>query len=499
MSGLEDETRIDVTGLAGYEPDEAEVLDPEVLGPVDAADEIAKIVRPVLWAVEAQNSPAPTLPLALNPGKTEMSVADEFVRRYSPQFRWVEDRGAWYGFDGVRWRASRTLVYDCIKAIVRSAEIAQKHCTVSAVEHLARVDSRCALEYSALDADPWLLCTPEGTVDLRTGELRESAREELCSKSTTVAPAPEGTLAPLWTKFLGEATCGDGDLQAYLRRVAGYCLTGSVREHALFFAYGRGGNGKGVFIDTLLTIFGDYGHVAPDSLFTEQKHERHETEIAGLAGRRLAVGQEIDQGKAWAGAKVKKLTGGDQLTGRFMRQDFFRFAATHKLLIAANAKPKLHEVAAAERRRFHVIPFDAAPRTPDVRLGEKLLAEAPAILRWAIDGCLEWQRIGLAPPKIVTDATKSYLDGEDLFGDFFAEHFEVDPEGFVRSSDIWRLWETFCEAQHEEPGSLRVLMQKLAARGYPLTKRSGQRGAKGLRRRLSEGYQGNGLGNEPIT
>ena len=491
---------IDVSALAGFEPDEADEAEL-----TEAGEAIEAIVRPGLRTGEAVYGADPAmpgaqfvrpmlrvagpakdnvLPLALDPGKTEMSVADEFVRRYSPQFRWVEDRGAWYGFDGVRWRASRTLVYDCIKGIVRSAEIAQKHCTVSAVEHLARVDSRCELEYSALDADPWLLCTPEGTVDLRTGELRQSAREELCSKSTTVAPAPEGTPAPRWTKFLAESTVGDSDLQAYLQRVAGYCLTGSVREHALFFAYGRGGNGKGVFIDTLLHIFGDYGHVAPDSLFTEQKHERHETEIAGLAGRRLAVGQEIDQGKAWAGAKVKKLTGGDQLTGRFMRQDFFKFAATHKLLIAANVKPKLHEVAAAERRRFHVIPFLRDNSTaPDVRLGEKLMAEAPAILRWAIDGCLEWQRIGLAPPKIVTDATRNYLDGEDLFGDFFAEHFEADPAGFVRSSDVWALWAAFCEAQHEEQGSLRIVMQKLAARGYPLDKKRGQRGASGLRRR----------------
>ena len=224
-------------------------------------------------------------------------------------------------------------------------------------------------------------------------------------------------------EFLDTVTGGDADLQAYLQRMAGYCLTGVTTEHALFFLYGTGANGKSVFVNTLTAIMGDYATVAAMDMFMATHGDRHPTDMAGLRGARLVTAIETEQGSRWAESKLKALTGGDKITARFMRQDFFEFTPQFKLLIVGNHKPSIRNVDEAMKRRLHMVPFTVTipPAKRDKRLPDRLLAERDGILAWALQGCLEWQRTGLRPPAAVMAATEDYFEAEDAIGRWIDE------------------------------------------------------------------------------
>src|SRR5215471_5122056 len=216
------------------------------------------------------------------------------------------------------------------------------------------------------------------TVNLTTGQYYDARKEDYITKSTT-AP-PENIPTSLWDSFLAKVTGGDDELQRYLQRMAGYCLTGSIKEHAMFFLYGTGANGKGVFINTLTAIFGDYARVAPVDMFTVTHGERHPTDLAMLHGARLVAAQETEEGRSWAESKIKSLTGGDPITARFMRQDFFTYSPQFKLVIAGNHKPRFGNVDEAIRRRVQLIPFTVTipPEQRDKDLADKLRDEHAA-------------------------------------------------------------------------------------------------------------------------
>src|ERR1017187_1284583 len=210
----------------------------------------------------------------------------------------------------------------------------------------------------------------------------------------------------MWRRFLDRVTDGNAELQAFLQRVIGDCLSGSVCEHALFFLYGTGANGKSVFLSTIAGLLADYAKTAPASAFTASSTDQHPTDLAGLRGARFVTAIETEDGRWWAEAKIKSLTGGDRILARFMRQDFFEYVPQLKLVVAGNHKPGLRNVDEAIRRRLHLIPFTVtiAENERDPELTEKLKAEYPGILQWAIEGCLMWQREGLNPPVVVRDA-----------------------------------------------------------------------------------------------
>jgi putative DNA primase/helicase len=318
------------------------------------------------------------------------------------------------------------------------------------------------------------------TADLRTGTAREPDPLDYMTKITAVASAPPGTTAPLWTSFLARITDGDDDLQAYLKRLAGYCLTGDIREHALFFLYGTGANGKSVFVNTLVGIWNDYAVTIGTDMLMVSNSDRHPTEIARLRGARLAVGSEVEVDRTWAESKIKALTGGDRLQGRFMRMDFFEFDPQFKLMVIGNNKPSLRGVDEAIRRRLHLIPFvvtiPSAER--DLDLPEKLKAEWPAILRWAIDGCLEWQRRGLCPPPCVRAATDQYLAGEDTFERWRDDCCTIDPYAWESSAALWASWKGWAEQAGELVGKQRKFSEKLEEHGL-IPERQGKSRTRG--------------------
>jgi len=195
------------------------------------------------------------------------------------------------------------------------------------------------------------------TYDLRTGIAHKPDPLDYITKQTGCRCAPAGTLHPLWDKFLDRVTNHNKDLQAFLQRWCGYCCSGFTSEHVFVFVYGTGANGKGTFINTIADVLGDYATTAHVGTFLASRNEHHPTDVAKLRGARLVIAQETEKGRRWDETKIKTLTGGDKVTARFMRQDFFDFEPKFKLLISGNHKPRLSNVDEAIRRRLLIIPF----------------------------------------------------------------------------------------------------------------------------------------------
>lgn len=349
--------------------------------------------------------------------------------------------------------------------------------TLLNVMKLMESDARIAVEASALDADPWLLNTPSGVVDLRTGLLRPHDPALLLTKMTQVSVDRDSDCRR-WKAFLHEATGGNPDLEAYLQRLAGYCLTGATDEHAVVFVYGPGGNGKSVCLNTLTHVLGDYATIAPMSTFVAARHERHPTEVAMLHGARLVTASETSEGR-WNEERLKSLSGGDPVTARFMRQDFFTFQPQFKLLLVGNRKPSLDTVDEAMRRRLQLVPFTVKPKNPDPYLTEKLQLEGPAILAWMVDGALAWQKQRLSPPELVLTATNEYFEDQDVIGRWLADDCELSAAVWTLTQHLYWGWKEWSGDRGEDSGSLKRLSQRLADRGFQ-RRRDGKTGRWGF-------------------
>lgn len=416
---------------------------------------------------------------AANAELTEHGVALIFADRHRDALRYCHTSGCWYVWAGTHWAQNKTrLAFDWSRRLVaelnRDTEFKTRAVTgkagfAGAVEKYAQADPVFAVTSSQWDPDPWLLATPGGTVDLRTGMLRPAAQAHHITRLTAAAPADKPD-CPAWLAFLDQAAGGDRDVVAFLQRWFGYCLTGSTREHALLFVYGPGGNGKGVMLSTLGGIFGTYAVTAAMDTFTVSQSDRHPTDLAMLDGARLVMTTETEEGRAWAEARIKALTGGDPITARFMRRDFFTFIPAFKLTISGNHKPALRNVDDAARRRFNVVPFTHKPVRPDPELPEKLRAEWPAILRWMIDGCLAWQASGLQRPKAVIDATAEYFAEQDMLPQWIEECCEIDQAFGDTSGNLFASWRQFALSRAEEPRNSKWFSTMLERQGFKRVK-----------------------------
>lgn len=418
---------------------------------------------------------------------TEDALAAAFAVRHAATWRYVAGWGQWLTWSGKLWRREETLqAFDLARMICREAAVRagtarlkaklSSAATVSAVERLARSDRCHAATTEPWDRDPWLLNTPGGVIDLRSGV---SLPHDPALYMTRIAGASAADACPVWLGFLETVTGGDGELQSYLQRMAGYCLTGVTTEHALFFLYGTGANGKSVFASTLTAILGDYAAVAPMDMFMATHGDRHPTDMAGLRGARIVTSIETEQGSRWAESKLKALTGGDKITARFMRQDFFEFIPQFKLLIVGNHKPSIRNVDEAMRRRLHMVPFMVTilPARRDKHLADRLLAERDGILAWALEGCIEWQRTGLRPPPAVMAATEDYFEAEDAIGRWIEERCSLGSHLSSPTAAMFADWKAWADANGEFAGSVKRFSEALIVRGF---ERHNTRAAKGF-------------------
>lgn len=409
-------------------------------------------------------------------GATEDAVALEFAAKHEGQLLYCHTAGSWYSWTGSRWLKEETrLAYAWARDLCREvgtspdAKAARttlgKSGTAAGVERFAQADRSFAVTVSVWDNDLWLLGTPEGTVDLRTGRVRPANPTDRITKSTACVPSVQLD-CPLWLEFLRQVTAGDDELVRFLRQWCGYCLTGDTREHALLFGYGPGGNGKSVFLNTVAHIMGDYALTAGMETFTASKNDRHTTELARLRGARLVTASETEEGRAWAEARVKQMTGGDPITARFMRQDDFTFTPHFKLTIVGNNKPVLRTVDDAMKRRVRMAPFLNKPEKPDRELEDKLRPEWPAILLWMIEGCLDWQRNGLIRPAVIEEATKEYFEDQDSMAQWVEECCDTARGCADTNASLWSSWSNYAKKTGAEAGSSKGLTQWLERSGY---------------------------------
>jgi putative DNA primase/helicase len=290
---------------------------------------------------------------------------------------------------------------------------------------------------------------------------------------------------------------GNAELIAFLKRAVGYSLTGDVSEQVLFFLHGSGSNGKSTFTRVVQDMLGEHATQAPPDLLIAKKNPNHPTELTSLFGARFAVCQEVEAGAFFAEVTLKQLTGGDLIAARRMREDYWRFRPTHKLWIAGNHKPNVRGTDHAMWRRIRLVPFAVtiADKAKDPHLPEKLAAELPGILRWAVEGCLEWQRAGLAPPAIVLAATEEYREEQDLIGDFVSERCALDPLFTCSASSLYDSYSAWCDENHQRPMSQRAVAERLKQKACtPFRGHAGRRMWRGVRVRdaqelVSASYQ----------
>ena len=330
------------------------------------------------------------------------------------------------------------------------------------------------------DLNPWLLGCPNGTLNLKNGEFTEGRPSDFIK---TICPTEwEGidTPAPIWERFLFEIFNKNADLVAYIQRLFGFGLTGLTTEHVFPIFWGQGRNGKTTMLEALANVMGQLVGPIQAEMLLDQGRLRSSAgpsaDLMALRGRRIAWGNETDEGRRLNAGKLKSLTGGDSITARppFGKREI-TFKPTHTLLLLTNHKPRIAGDEYALWKRLHLVPFplsfvpDPDPALPnerlvDTRLPQKLEAEAPGILAWLVRGCLEWQKQGLNPPDAVKAATDEYRSEEDVLGIFLDECCDFSPTATVRAGVLHAEYKRWCEKNGYYPMSMKTFGQRMGAR-----------------------------------
>jgi len=438
---------------------------------------------------------------------TELWFAHRLVKDHGEDLRWIDPWRKWLTWTGRRWkqddtgeaiRRAENVAQDLLEAatgkIDRAIEKKDKDALEAAEAELktARrfwerrpLENGLVLAHSSLaaipdqwDRDPWLLNVENGTVDLKTGELKPHCREDLITKLAPTAWNREAQ-APRFDRFLSRIL-PDVAVREYIQRALGYSVSGEIREHALHVAWGAGANGKTTLFDTVAYVVGDYSGIAPATLFMLTKGDRHPTEIAALFGKRLVTASETPEGGRLNENLIKTLTGGDMITARRMREDFWTFAPTHTLWISTNHKPRVYGTDLGIWRRLRLIPFTVTipEEEQDPDLPRKLRDEGPGILVWLVEGCWKYLREGLNPPEAVRVATDEYRSGEDVLGEFLEDRVGVTRSDMDRVStrEIYKAFEDWAEDQGIKPWAQRTLTVRLKDRGLEYINSHGFRG-----------------------
>jgi putative DNA primase/helicase len=369
------------------------------------------------------------------PQLTEQDVMRQFVDAHKDDLRYNHDTGAWLIWHNNRWREDRKgkvleMILGLCRGLSNTATV-QKVRFASNVETGARVMQEVATVNENWDNDPWMIGTPGGTVDLQAGTLRLGLPDDMISKVTACAPS-ERQDCPRWLDFLDQALEGKAENIQFLQRACGYSLTGLTSEEALFYLAGKSGSGKGTATTTIKAILRDYGASVPMTMFTDTGWRALEYYRAKLPGKRFVLASEPEKGATWSDAFVNEITGSDHLSARQPRGRVFDFVPSHKLWINGEQVPELKSVASGLRRRLRIIPFNHPPATPDPNLKSALRNEFPAILRWMIDGCLDWFENGLNPPPDIVAAGDEYFRNQDTIARWIEERCDLNPNGNVK-------------------------------------------------------------------
>jgi putative DNA primase/helicase len=439
-------------------------------------------------------------------GENDTDNAQRFASRNANRILYTPGKG-WLAFDGQRWKPDSTLqCMELAKGTARliarevkelSNELAKTARKRFAYNSLSKASlermidlakSLVMVDDSKLDADPWQFNTLNGTIDLRTGDREEHDPRDLLTKLAPVE-ANSGAKCPHFKKFLKRITNGDRALMKYIKKCAGYTLTGLTQEQVFFFCYGKSGNnGKSTLANLLRDMMGDYSrHTPTETLLTKQYDNNIPTDLARLAGVRMVTAIEANFNRNLDEAKLKSITGGEPITARFMRQDFFEFTPAFKLWFVANDMPRVRGTDTAFWRRVRVIPFEV--KIPDseknLELPTQLRQELPGILAWAVRGCKEWQANGLTEPPAVKQASGRWLAAADHLKMFVEECLIADPTNKLASSMLHNQYTRWCSKNGEQPLTIQKLNASLRD-SHNFTHKQSKRGSEwvGVKLRL---------------
>ena len=481
-----------------YTPPETAPKPPEV--PPEATQEPPRRRKPRLAAVDgnAALEPSPEREAAPIP-LSENDFAARFADEHGANWRCVETWGKWFHWDGEAWAEDRTSarvqpmreLFTEARDWPEAREMTQssKRAALGRLTpmynalRLAGTDKRVRAVPEIWDADPWALGVPGGVIDLKTGSLKASAREQHVTMRCSIRP--ERGVPKNWLRCL-EQWQDDPSVIGFMRRYMGYALTGDSREQCMAFFYGPAQSGKGTILRAISGIMGStdnrfrsYHYEAPISTFMESRSDKHTTELAALYKKRLITSEEPTAGSKWDEGKLKWLTGGSLITARFIGKDNFSFAMTGKIIVAANHRPRLATTDKSIRRRMMVIPFEhpVQDEDRDNDLDAKLTAEWPQILHWMIEGCMEWQAAGLGLPERIQASTDQYLEIEDTLGAWLEECTERDTD--TAGASLYDSYAQWCKKNGDSPWGRRGWTNALIERGF--TTRKGTGGARMIR------------------
>lgn len=436
-------------------------------------------------AAEPTNDPMPDEPV------TELGYANRLVDLYGNQIRYIPAWRKWLIWDTTRWKVdttgqvarwmkvvARRVTTDALaimddqkrRAAINLARRGESSAGIAGALTLASTVAGIAVDHEMLDADPFLVNCANGTLDLRTGELRDHDPKDLLTKQTRAAYRV-GSAGAEFDRFLCRVQ-PDPAMREFLARLIGHTLEGRVVEHVLPIFYGSGANGKSTLVNAVVHALGDYADAADPDLLTARTFDAHPTGVADLFGLRLALLHEGDAGRRLAEGTMKRLTGGDRVKARRMREDFWAFEPSHSFVMLTNHKPLVAGTDEGTWRRVRLVPWDVVVPLADrdEHLGEKLALEADAVLAWLVNGYIRWRARGLEAPQAVQDATAAYRAESDTLGRFLTEKCMVGPTFRVRSSHLHEAYTTWCTREGEEAASNKAFSTELQNRGFDIEK-----------------------------
>ncbi len=452
-----------------------------------------------------------------NFGHTDVGNADRFEHLYGHLYYYVQDWRAFVVWTGKRWEQDRRgvmgrLAEKTVQAIHREAadtddsaerKIIAKHARSSEAHHrlqamVERLKFRRTASPEDFDRNPMLFNAANGTLDLRTGLLRDHDPADMITKLSPVAYDPNAK-APTWGRTVARALPGYA-LRKFVQRALGHSLTGDNSEHALFVAHGGGSNSKSTILEAAMDCMGDYATVSAEDVLVD-KAGGHPTDVADLAGSRLVVASEVKEGAKLDEPKIKRMTGDRTLKARRMREDFWEFPKTFKIFMPVNHKPTIEGTDHGIWRRIKLIPFDVTiPKAEqDPRLPEKLRNELPGILAWLVRGCLRWQREGLGEPAEVTQATNAYRDEMDTLAAFLSDRCVMEAGASEGATDLFDAYKDWCADANETAGTQKVFGGKLGERGFEKIRTKAGMVYRGIRLMRSELTTGGAPVNDGCT
>jgi putative DNA primase/helicase len=418
------------------------------------------------------------------------------VRRSPELQRWYLWNGAWWDedrldrvpemaantIDGLRLWVSEGRDPETVRSRARHYAASAKAGRRDALLSVAGTDPRVVVAVKELDSHPMLIACLNGTVDLRTGELREARPSDLLTRGVSVDYAADAD-SSVWEAFVNTIFNGDAELIEYVQRLLGYCITGTVQDHLLPVLHGGGANGKSTLIGVVQDLLGEHAITAPEGLVIHHAHEPHPERIAALRGRRLVVSNELEDKAVLAEQTVKMLTGGDTLSGRELYGRRFNFSPTHKVLLVTNHPPRVRSNDHAIWRRVRLVPFKVTipADKQDADLRRRLVDEhGPGVLAWLFSGAVRWHADGLGTASAVDVASEAYRAEQDTFGTFLAEKTVRIPRGRSKVGDLWEVWRQWCDLANERPGRKQDFSKGLEGSGHVIEEYRGGKYVAGL-------------------